>query len=547
MADRLLDVRNLSVEFHTASGVVHAVKDVSYHIDRGETLAILGESGSGKSVSSSAIMNLIDMPPGHIGGGQILLDGQDLLTMPTEARREINGRRIAMIFQDPLSHLNPVYTVGWQIREAMTTHGMSKAAAETEARRLVARVGIPDPDGALKKYPHEFSGGQRQRVMIAMALALRPDLLIADEPTTALDVTVQAEVLSLLKELQRETGMAVLIITHDLGVVAEIADRVVVMEKGVLVEAGTVREVYRNPQHPYTRKLISAAPGKGDMHEPQGVGEALLSVRDVRKRYGAFEALKGISFDLMPGETIAVVGESGSGKSTLARILLRLDEPDAGSALWKGRDLFKLSPAELFALRRDLQMVFQDPTQSLNPRMTVFQLISEAWVIHPEILPKARWRERVAELLHQVGLSPEHMRRYPHQFSGGQRQRIAIARALALEPKLIICDEAVSALDVSVQAQVIALLDKLRREMGLSFIFIAHDLPVVRDFADHVMVMQGGGIVEFGTVRQVFEAPCEAYTRALLSASLDPDPDMQSQRHPSVSGDAVANSSGVLS
>ncbi|WP_454686949.1 ABC transporter ATP-binding protein [Agrobacterium leguminum] len=547
MADHLLDVRNLSVEFHTASGVVHAVKDVSYHIDRGETLAILGESGSGKSVSSSAIMNLIDMPPGHISSGQILLDGHDLLTMPAEARREINGRRIAMIFQDPLSHLNPVYTVGWQIREAMTTHGMDKAKAEAEARRLVARVGIPDPDGALKKYPHEFSGGQRQRVMIAMALALRPDLLIADEPTTALDVTVQAEVLSLLKELQRETGMAVLIITHDLGVVAEIADRVVVMEKGVLVEAGTVREVYRNPQHPYTRKLISAAPGRGDMHEPQATGEALLSVRDVRKRYGAFEALKGVSFDLMEGETIAVVGESGSGKSTLARILLRLDEPDAGSALWKGRDLFKLSSAELFALRRDLQMVFQDPTQSLNPRMTVFQLISEAWVIHPEILPKARWRERVAELLHQVGLSPEHMRRYPHQFSGGQRQRIAIARALALEPKLIICDEAVSALDVSVQAQVIALLDKLRREMGLSFIFIAHDLPVVRDFADHVMVMQRGEVVEFGTVRQVFEAPREAYTRALLSASLDPDPDMQSQRHPAAAGNGIANSSGVLS
>ncbi|EPR07343.1 ABC transporter ATP-binding protein, partial [Agrobacterium radiobacter DSM 30147] len=504
-------------------------------------------SGSGKSVSSSAIMNLIDMPPGHISSGQILLDGKDVLTMPAEARREINGRRIAMIFQDPLSHLNPVYTVGWQIREAMTTHGMDKAKAEAEARRLVARVGIPDPDGALKKYPHEFSGGQRQRVMIAMALALRPDLLIADEPTTALDVTVQAEVLSLLKELQRETGMAVLIITHDLGVVAEIADRVVVMEKGVLVEAGTVREVYRNPQHPYTRKLISAAPGRGDMHEPQATGEALLSVRDVRKRYGAFEALKGVSFDLMEGETIAVVGESGSGKSTLARILLRLDEPDTGSALWKGRDLFKLPPAELFALRRDLQMVFQDPTQSLNPRMTVFQLISEAWVIHPEILPKARWRERVAELLHQVGLSPEHMRRYPHQFSGGQRQRIAIARALALEPKLIICDEAVSALDVSVQAQVIALLDKLRREMGLSFIFIAHDLPVVRDFADHVMVMQRGEVVEFGTVRQVFEAPREAYTRALLSASLDPDPDMQSQRHPAVAGDAIGNSSGVLS
>ncbi|WP_312359767.1 ABC transporter ATP-binding protein [Agrobacterium sp.] len=547
MADHLLDVRNLSVEFHTAGGVVHAVKDVSYHIDRGETLAILGESGSGKSVSSSAIMNLIDMPPGHISSGQILLDGKDLLTMPAEARREVNGRRIAMIFQDPLSHLNPVYTVGWQIREAMTTHGMGKAEAEAEARRLVARVGIPDPDGALRKYPHEFSGGQRQRVMIAMALALRPDLLIADEPTTALDVTVQAEVLSLLKELQRETGMAVLIITHDLGVVAEIADRVVVMEKGVLVEAGTVREVYRNPQHPYTRKLISAAPGRGEMHEPKAGGEPLLSVRDVRKRYGAFEALKGVSFDLMAGETIAVVGESGSGKSTLARILLRLDEPDAGSALWKGRDLFQLSPTELFALRRDLQMVFQDPTQSLNPRMTVFQLISEAWVIHPDILPRARWRERAAELLHQVGLSPEHMRRYPHQFSGGQRQRIAIARALALEPKLIICDEAVSALDVSVQAQVIALLDKLRREMGLSFIFIAHDLPVVRDFADHVMVMQRGEVVEFGSVRQVFEAPREEYTRALLSASLDPDPDMHSARSPADAGHVIGNSSGVLS
>ncbi|NSZ75894.1 ABC transporter ATP-binding protein [Agrobacterium tumefaciens] len=546
MADHLLDVRNLSVEFHTAGGVVHAVKDVSYHIDRGETLAILGESGSGKSVSSSAIMNLIDMPPGRISGGQIFLDGKDLLTMPAEARREINGRRIAMIFQDPLSHLNPVYTVGWQIREAMTTHGMDRAKAEAEARRLVARVGIPDPDGALKKYPHEFSGGQRQRVMIAMALALRPDLLIADEPTTALDVTVQAEVLALLKELQRETGMAVLIITHDLGVVAEIADRVVVMEKGVLVEAGTVREVYRNPKHPYTRKLISAAPGRGEMHEPNATGEPLLRVRDVRKRYGAFEALKGVSFDLMAGETIAVVGESGSGKSTLARILLRLDEPDAGSAEWNGRDLFKLSPAELFALRRDLQMVFQDPTQSLNPRMTVFQLVSEAWVIHPDILPKAKWRERVAELLHQVGLSPEHMRRYPHQFSGGQRQRIAIARALALEPKLIICDEAVSALDVSVQAQVVALLDKLRREMGLSFIFIAHDLPVVRDFADHVMVMQRGEVVEFGTVRQVFEAPREAYTRALLSASLDPDPDMQSVR-PADADHTIGNPSGVLS
>ncbi|MCW5711385.1 ABC transporter ATP-binding protein [Shinella sp.] len=527
MAEHLLEVRNLSVEFHTAAGVVKAVRNISYHLDRGETLAILGESGSGKSVSSSAIMNLIDMPPGRISAGEILLDGVDLLTMPANQRREVNGRRIAMIFQDPLSHLNPVYTVGWQIREALTTHGTASAQARAEALRLLTRVGIPEPEHALGKYPHEFSGGQRQRVMIAMALALRPDLLIADEPTTALDVTVQAEVLALLEELQQETGMAVLIITHDLGVVAEIADRVVVMEKGELVEAGTVREVYRNPQHPYTRKLIAAAPGKGEMHEPAARTAPVLSVRDVRKRYGAFEALKGVSFDLMPGETMAVVGESGSGKSTLARILLRLDEPDAGSAHWKGRDLFTLSPGELYKLRRDLQMVFQDPTQSLNPRMTVYQLVSEAWIIHPDILPKAKWRERVAELLVQVGLGPEHMGRYPHQFSGGQRQRIAIARALALEPQLIICDEAVSALDVSVQAQVIALLDKLRREMGIAFIFIAHDLPVVRDFADHVMVMRKGNVVEFGTVRAVFETPREDYTRALLAAGLDPDPDVQ--------------------
>ncbi|MCJ8240579.1 ABC transporter ATP-binding protein [Peteryoungia algae] len=529
MADHLLEVRNLSVEFHTAVGVVKAVRDMSYHLDRGETLAILGESGSGKSVSASAIMDLIDMPPGRISSGEILLDGVDLLTMPLSERREINGRKIAMIFQDPLSHLNPVYTVGWQIREALTTHGTERAKAQAEALRLLGRVGIPDPAHALDKYPHEFSGGQRQRVMIAMALALRPDLLIADEPTTALDVTVQAEVLALLKELQRETGMAVLIITHDLGVVAEIADRVVVMEKGVLVEAGMVREVYKNPRHAYTKKLIAAAPGKGEMHEPLKGKEPVLRVRDVHKNYGAFTALKGVSFDLLAGETLAIVGESGSGKSTLARILLRLDEPDSGTALWKGRDLFQLSPAELYKLRRDLQMVFQDPTQSLNPRMTVYQLISEAWVIHPDILPKAKWRDRVAELLTQVGLGPEHMGRYPHQFSGGQRQRIAIARALALEPQLIICDEAVSALDVSVQAQVIALLDGLRKTMGIAFIFIAHDLPVVRDFADHVMVMQKGEVVELGTVREIFDTPQKPYTQALLAAGLDPDPDVQAQ------------------
>ena len=530
MADHLLEVRDLSVTFHTARGPVRAVRNVSWHLDRGEVLAILGESGSGKSVSASAVMDLIDCPPGEITSGRILFEGRDLLTLPAEERRRINGKRIAMIFQDPLSHLNPVYTVGWQIEETMVIHGTSRAEAQAATVALLGKVGIPDPAGSAHKYPHQFSGGQRQRLMIAMALALRPDVLIADEPTTALDVTVQAQILALLEQLQHETGMGLLIITHDLGVVAEIADRVVVMNAGEIVEQGTVDEVYHHPKHAYTRKLIAAAPGQGAMSEGVAATEPLLRLENVSKRYGAFEALKGVSFDLMPGETVAVVGESGSGKSTTAKVLLRLEEPSGGQAFYRGRDLFALSPRELYEMRRDIQMVFQDPTQSLNPRMSVYSLISEAWVIHPDILPKARWRERVAELLQQVGLLPEHMHRYPHQFSGGQRQRIAIARALALEPRIIVCDEAVSALDVSIQAQVIALLSDLQDRLGISFIFIAHDLPVVRDFADRVIVMQGGRIVEQGDVRQIFDAPREPYTRALLAASLDPDPAVQAER-----------------
>ncbi|MFZ0099604.1 MAG: ABC transporter ATP-binding protein [Gemmobacter sp.] len=531
MADHLLEVRNLSVTFHTVRGPVHAVRNVSWHLDRGEVLAILGESGSGKSVSASAIMDLIDCPPGEITNGTLLFEGRDLLKMTSEQRRAINGKRIAMIFQDPLSHLNPVYTVGWQIEETMVIHGTPRDQARAETVSLLGKVGLPDPERAARKYPHEFSGGQRQRVMIAMALALRPDILIADEPTTALDVTVQAQILDLLERLQQETGMGLLLITHDLGVVAEIADRVVVMNGGEIVEQGKADQVYFNPQHPYTRRLIAAAPGKGAMAEPRAADrQPLLDVRGAGKIYGAFQALKSASFTLDEGETVAIVGESGSGKSTLAKVLLRLEEPTSGQAFYKGRDLFTLSARELYEMRRDIQMVFQDPTQSLNPRMSVFQLISEAWVIHPEILPKDRWKGRVTELLEQVGLRAEHMHRYPHQFSGGQRQRIAIARALALEPRIIICDEAVSALDVSIQAQVIELLDGLRKRLGLSFIFIAHDLPVVRDFADRVIVMQGGRIVEQGSVRQIFEAPREAYTQNLLAASPDPNPEVQAAR-----------------
>jgi len=530
MADHLLEVRNLSVTFHTVRGPVRAVRNVSWHLDRGEVLAILGESGSGKSVSASAIMDLIDCPPGQIESGALLFDGRDLLKMGREERRDINGKRIAMIFQDPLSHLNPVYTVGWQIEETMVIHGKSRSEARDETLVLLAKVGIPDPKGAARKFPHQFSGGQRQRLMIAMALALRPDILIADEPTTALDVTVQAQILDLLEKLQEETGMGLLLITHDLGVVAEVADRVVVMSGGEIVEQGTAEQVYAHPQHPYTRKLIAAAPGKGEMPPDRPPAEPLLAVSGLGKNYGEFAALHAADFALQLGEVVAIVGESGSGKSTLAKCLLRLEEPTSGQAMYKGRDLFALSRKELFRMRRDIQMVFQDPTQSLNPRMSVYDLISEAWVIHPEILPRDRWKARVSELLGQVGLLPEHMYRFPHQFSGGQRQRIAIARALALEPRIIICDEAVSALDVSIQAQVIDLLADLRRRLGLSYIFIAHDLPVVRDFADRVIVMQGGRIVEQGTVRQIFERPRESYTRNLLAASLDPDPAVQAAR-----------------
>jgi peptide/nickel transport system ATP-binding protein len=530
MSEALLTVKNLSVDFHTARGTFHAVKNVSWSVSRGETLAILGESGSGKSVSANAVMNLLDTPPAEIVSGEILYEGKNLLKISAEDHRALNGKKLAMIFQDPLGHLNPVYTVGWQIVEMMTAHGRPRDMAHKRALELIARVGLPDPEKAMRKYPHQFSGGQRQRLMIAMALMLKPDILIADEPTTALDVTIQAEVLSLLKELQAETGMALVLITHDLGVVAEIADRVVVMNKGEIVETGTVYDVYHAPQHPYTQKLIGAAPGKGDIKLLDASAPLLLNVEALNKTYGQFHALKGVSFTLARGQSLAVVGESGSGKSTLARTLLRLEQADSGHAHWKGKDLITLGARDLLAVRREIQMVFQDPTQSLNPRMSVYNLIAEGWDIHKLMPNKQERRARVLELLEQVGLSAEHIDRYPHQFSGGQRQRIAIARALALEPELIICDEAVSALDVSIQAQVIALLDDLRKRLGISFLFIAHDLGVVRDFADTVIVMKSGEIVEMGPTAQIFDAPRQPYTQKLLAANLDPDPEVQAQR-----------------
>ena len=544
MSDRLLEIQDLAVEFHTAAGTVQAVAGVDFHLDRRETLAILGESGSGKSVSAAAVMNLIDTPPGYISSGRVLFHGEDLFTMPHERRREINGKKIAMIFQDTLAHLNPVYSVGWQIGETFTTHDVATSTVRQQVVDLLDRVGIPDPGRRADDYPHQFSGGQRQRVMIAMALAFRPDVLIADEPTTALDVTVQAQILQLLKDLQDETGMGLILITHDLGVVAEIADRVAVMNGGQIVETGPVRQIFHQPRHAYTRRLITAIPGaRGapsstlEAEEPRPAPSTLLSVRGLAKHYEITEgllrrstgemvrAVDGVSFDLGVGETLGIVGESGSGKSTLARTLLRLEEPTSGEAAFRGQDIFTLSPGDLFAFRRKVQVVFQDPYASLNPRMTVAQIVAEPWAIHRNVLPKHLWHDRIASLLQQVGLHPEHARRYPHQFSGGQRQRIAIARALALEPEIIICDEAVSALDVSIQAQVIRLLASLRDALGLAYIFIAHDLPVVSDFADRVLVMKQGEIVEQGDTAKIFKQPKHPYTQGLLAASPIPDPD----------------------
>lgn len=528
----LLEVEGLSVEFDTNEGIVSAVRDVSWYLDRGETLAILGESGSGKSVSASAVMGLIDSPPGFVTSGRILLDGDDILRKSDTERRDINGRRIAMIFQDTLAALNPVYPVGWQIAEAFRAHGVEPADARRRSLELLRKVGIPEPDRRISDYPHQFSGGQRQRVMIAMAIAMSPDLLLADEPTSALDATVQAAILKLLKELQAETGMGMLLITHDLGVVAEVADRVAVMQNGSIVETGTVHEVFTQPKHPYTQKLLDAVPGRKSFAVTNGAGRpTMLKVRGLVKHHavskGLFSrsagevvrALDGVNFDLKRGETLGIVGESGSGKSTLARALLGIEVPTAGSAEFDGKPMFGISDNEARRRSRNIQAVFQDPTASLNPRMTISEIISEPWKIHSDALPKAKHGARVTELLEQVGLQAEHAARYPHQFSGGQRQRIAIARALALKPALIICDEAVSALDVSIQAQIINLLRELKTQLGLSYIFITHDLAVVKDFAERIIVMRNGRIVEQGATDQIFRCPEDIYTRELLAAS----------------------------
>jgi glutathione transport system ATP-binding protein len=565
-ADRVLTVSDLSVDFATTERLVHAVRGVSFHVDRGETVAIVGESGSGKSVTALSAMRLVEHGGGRIVGGRLDFirpnGGRlDLAQSDSATMRQIRGGEIAMIFQEPMTSLNPVFTAGEQIAESVRLHqGKDAAAAQAEALRMLELVRIPEAKQVLTRYPHQLSGGMRQRVMIAMALSCRPSLLIADEPTTALDVTVQAQILALIHALQEEMNMAVIFITHDMGVVAEIADRVVVMWRGENVEDGSVEKIFAAPGHPYTRALLAAVPRLGSMRgtdrpsryalpgspAPAAVPQIevkrdrLLRVQDLTTRFdikGGFfgrtnrrvHAVEKVSFDLAAGETLALVGESGCGKSTTGRSLLRLVDITGGTVELGGKDIARLPSGELRPIRRDIQMIFQDPFASLDPRLTVGFSIAEPLYVHGVAQGKEA-EERVAWLLDHVGLSPDHAQRYPHEFSGGQRQRLAIARALALNPKIIIADEAVSALDVSIQAQIVNLLIDLQNEFGLSYLFISHDMAVVERVSHRVAVMYLGQIVEIGPRRAIFENPQHAYTRKLMAAVPVADPTQRRRR-----------------
>ena len=551
---------NLKVEFQTHDGPVEAVKGVSFDIAAGETVAIVGESGSGKSVSSLSLMRLVEYGGGEISDGRLLFDrgaaGQvDLRRIDPKDMRAIRGREIGMIFQEPMTSLNPVFTIGRQLMEGLRLHmGLSKAAARSRAIDLLRQVRIPEPERRLDQYPHELSGGMRQRVVIAMALACEPRLLIADEPTTALDVTIQAEILGLMNKLKKETGTAVMFITHDMAVVAQMADRVVVMFRGEKVEEGLVEDIFENPQHPYTQNLLAAVPKLGEMRgqpipkplsligqpEKSLIGsvppteEVLLDVRNLTTRFnvkGGFfrrtvarvHALENVSFSIKKGATLSLVGESGSGKSTCGRSILRLEEPQSGSIKLGNMDVLALGSAGLREARRDMQMVFQDPFASLNPQMTLADQVAEPMKNY-NMAQGSELMDRVAGLFDRVELPRAFMRRFPHELSGGQRQRIAIARALALNPKLLIADEAVSALDVSVQAQVLNLMLELQAELGISMLFISHDMAVVERVSHHVAVMYLGRIVEIGTRQEVFEDPKHDYTKTLMSAVPVADP-----------------------
>ena len=541
----IMRVRNLSVEFALQHSTFRAVDNVSFDLLAGRTLGLVGESGSGKSVTARALMQLVD-PPGRIVGGQMQFGSIDIAGLPRRGEdiRAIRGHDIAMIFQEPMSSLSPVHSVGAQIVEVLRLHlRMSRANARAQTIDLLRQVEIPNPEQALDRYTFEFSGGMRQRVMIAMALACNPKLLIADEPTTALDVTTQAEVLDLIGRIQRERGMAMLLITHDMGVVAEVADDVAVMYRGKIVEAGTVDEVFHDAKHAYTQRLLRSAlklEGSASASGEPVMPRRILSVRGLGKTYeigrgafggrakGALRAVDDVSFDLMAGENLGIVGESGSGKTTLGRLIMRTVEPTDGQVIFhptpaESIDIGKLSRAGMKQVYRQIRFVFQDPFSSLNPRMNVRQIIGEPMLINGVASGRELTR-RVGVLLSLVGLDPDAMERYPHAFSGGQRQRIGVARALALDPKVLIADEATSALDVSIRSQILDLLLELRQRLDLSFIFISHDIGVIRYFCDRVAVMRRGRIVELGDARAICTAPSHPYTKALISAVPYPDP-----------------------
>ncbi len=578
----LLQVKNLITEFRSEERTHQAVQDISFSVERGKTLGIVGESGSGKSVTSLSVMRLIPDPPGRIIQGEILFTEQDgsqtdLLSLPEDKMRKYRGNQISMIFQEPMTSLNPVIKCGQQIMEAIILHeNISKEEARHRVLQLMKEAQLPRPEAMIDQYPHQLSGGQKQRVMIAMAMSCNPSLLIADEPTTALDVTVQATILDLMRDLQKKHNMGMMFITHDLGVVSEIADDIIVMYKGKIVEQGSVQDIFQNPQHPYTKGLLACRPRldkklhilptvRDFMDEnPDGsitakplayasidevVEHNIVSVEQINKRNEELSALQplltvenlkvyfpmrnsglfgnssemvkavdDISFDVKPGETLGLVGESGCGKTTTGRAILRLVEPTDGSIMFKGQDIRSLSKHDLKGLRKNFQIIFQDPYSSLNPRLSVGSAIMEVLNVHKVLDNEKQRKEYVLYLLDKVNLEPYHFSNYPHEFSGGQRQRICIARALALKPEFLICDESVSALDVSVQAQVLNLLVQLREEFKLTYIFISHDLSVVKFISDRIAVMNAGSIIEIGNAKDIYENPQQEYTQRLIDA-----------------------------
>jgi len=576
--EKLLAINNLSIEFGNGNDVFKAVNNLSFTVSKGETVGIVGESGSGKSVSSLSIMRLLAEPPAKISSGEIIFQSAEkgeinICKMDQENLRSIRGKEIAMIFQEPMTSLNPVLTCGYQVAEAILQHHkISKKEAKVKVLQLFDEVQLPRPEQMFDAYPHQLSGGQKQRVMIAMAISNNPSLLIADEPTTALDVTVQKTILELLKSLQQKHKMGMIFITHDLGVISEIADKIVVMYRGNVVEYGSVNDILKNPQHPYTKGLLACRPNmdyrlrnlptvadfmkndsegnivstEKDLHKtlaseiiPENEivaeraklyqQEALLKVEDLktwfpikkgffRKTVDYVKAVNNVSFEVFPGETLGLVGESGCGKSTLGRTILRLIEPTSGKVFFRGKNVAELGHEEMRLMRKDLQIVFQDPYSSLNPKMTIGDAILEPMEVHNIYQNKAERKEKVLELLEKVGLQKSHYNRYPHEFSGGQRQRICIARTLSLNPKFIICDESVSALDVSVQAQVLNLLNQLKREFGFTYIFISHDLSVVKFMSDRMIVMSKGEIEEIGFPEEIYKNPKSEYTKRLINA-----------------------------